>query len=249
MKYLKVWVSFRKALEPYDDAERGRLFMAMLAYAESGEEPNFSGNERFIWGQVKETIDLTRETSEKRRQSGSTGGTAAAANNSKPEQNVANDSKTDQPEATDSSKEKKGKEKKGNLKELIDEEDDDDDVIPREEADMINAIRRAFPTFCGRNATPAEANLIATRARLAGFSPPMAVRAIGEAGKNGAANIQAYSCAIFDNWKYEGVKTPEEVDELRALRDGAMGNNPFLDPARCEEEMTENRNRRRAGGE
>lgn len=248
MKYLKVWVSFRKALEPYDDAERGRLFTAMLAYAESGEEPNFSGNERFIWGQVKETIDLTRETSEKRRQSGSTGGTAAAANNSKTEQNTANDSKTDQPEASDSSKEKKGKEKKGNLKELIDEEDDDDDVIQREE-DMINAIQRAFPTFCGRTATPAETGLIANRAMRLGFSPPMTVRAIEEAGKNGAQNIQAYTGSIFEDWKYEGIKTPEEVDELRALRDGATGKNPLLDPARCEEEMTENRHRRRAGGE
>lgn len=253
MKYLKVWVTFRKALEPYSDAEKGRLFDAMLAYADDGTEPHFSGNERYIWGSVKETIDLTRETSEKRKVNGSLGGTAAAenreiANDSKQQQNIAKDSKTEQPIPNDSSKEKKRKEKKGKETDF-DDEDDDGDVITRAWEDLKRAVRRAFPTYCGRNATPAEMDLIANRARMFDLSPQMAVRAIEEAGKNGAGNIQAYTCAIFDDWDYEGIKTPEEADELAMLRDGAKCKNPLLDPRRCEEQMEENRRRRKGGGE
>lgn len=253
MKYLKVWVTFRKALEPYSDAEKGRLFDAMLAYADDGTEPHFSGNERYIWGSVKETIDLTRETSEKRKVNGSLGGTAAAenreiANDSKQQQNIAKVSKTEQPIPNDSSKEKKRKEMKRKETDF-DDEDDDGDVITRAQEDLKYAIRRAFPTFCGRNATPAETDLIAVRASGLGFSPPMAVRAIEEAAKNGAKNIQAYTATIFEQWDYEGIKTPEEADELKVLMDGANGKSPFLDPELCQQEMDENRRRRKAGGE
>ena len=43
MDYLKVWTSFRELMEPLSDAEKGRLFEAMLAYAENGEEPAWKG--------------------------------------------------------------------------------------------------------------------------------------------------------------------------------------------------------------
>ena len=67
MTYLKVWVSLKDALEPFSDAEKGRLFDAMLTYADSGEEPHFTGNERFIWAMVRQNIDMTRSESEKNR--------------------------------------------------------------------------------------------------------------------------------------------------------------------------------------
>lgn len=67
MTYLKVWVSLKDALEPFSDAEKGRLFDAMLTYADSGEEPHFTGNERFIWAMVRQNIDMTRNESEKNR--------------------------------------------------------------------------------------------------------------------------------------------------------------------------------------
>ena len=57
MKYLKVWTDLAKAIEPLGDAEKGRLFTAMLEYANRGAEPEFRGNERFIWPTVKSEID------------------------------------------------------------------------------------------------------------------------------------------------------------------------------------------------
>ena len=57
MKYLKVFTDFADAMEELGDAERGRLFTAMLKYAETGTAPDFRGNERFIWPVAKLQID------------------------------------------------------------------------------------------------------------------------------------------------------------------------------------------------
>lgn len=210
MKYLKVWVSFRESLKEYSDAEKGRLFDAMLAYAANGEEPHFTGNERFIWGSVKQTIDLTRETSEKRKTTGSMGGTAAAenreiANGSKPQQNIANDSKTEQDEPNDSSKEKKRKEKKNLL--------DDDDVLSRaeEQDEYERSVFQAFRLFAGRIPTPEETSRIATAARLQRFTPEMATEAVRISAGMGARSIAAYAAELFEDWASEYVRTPEEL--------------------------------------
>ena len=62
MKYLKVFTDFASSLEPLGDAECGRLFKAMLEYARTGQEPDFRGNERFIWPTAKQSIDRDSET-------------------------------------------------------------------------------------------------------------------------------------------------------------------------------------------
>ena len=48
MTYIKLFVDYLDAIEPLGDAERGRLFTALLDYARTGEAPRLSGNERFI---------------------------------------------------------------------------------------------------------------------------------------------------------------------------------------------------------
>ena len=62
MKYLKVFVDFADKIELLGDAERGRLFTAMLKYASSGVEPDLRGNERFIWPTAKSEIDRQAES-------------------------------------------------------------------------------------------------------------------------------------------------------------------------------------------
>lgn len=58
--------SWLKALEPYSDAERGRILTALLKYssgAEDGGRP--SGNERFILPMLLDQLDRDAEKSEK----------------------------------------------------------------------------------------------------------------------------------------------------------------------------------------
>ena len=61
MKYLKVFTDFVKDMSELGEAERGRLFTAMLIYAGCGEESSLRGNERFLWGTAKKQIDSQRE--------------------------------------------------------------------------------------------------------------------------------------------------------------------------------------------
>ena len=74
MKYLKVFTDFVKVIEPLGEAEIGRLFMAMLKYAETSEQPDIRGNEKFIWPMAKLNIDREREFAEKQAKNGSLGG-------------------------------------------------------------------------------------------------------------------------------------------------------------------------------
>ena len=57
MKVLKVYTDFTLDMSELGDAERGRLFTAMLQYAETGKEPQLKGNERILWGTAKKSID------------------------------------------------------------------------------------------------------------------------------------------------------------------------------------------------
>lgn len=47
----------KRAIEPLSDAERGRLFTALMEYARSGEAPHLSGNERFLFPIMRAQID------------------------------------------------------------------------------------------------------------------------------------------------------------------------------------------------
>ena len=66
MTYLKIYTEFAKDLEPLTDTEVGRLFRAMLLYAETGKEADLRGNERFLWCSAKRNIDNQEEAYKKR---------------------------------------------------------------------------------------------------------------------------------------------------------------------------------------
>lgn len=99
LDYLKIFPEFETMLRRYTDEERGRLFMAMMAYAYRGEEPDFAedAHEWYIWDTIKLKIDQCAETLESKRASGKKGGSAkqTEADASKAKQTEADASKTD----------------------------------------------------------------------------------------------------------------------------------------------------------
>ena len=152
MKYLKVWTDFDKVLSPLQYDEIGRLFLAMLHYASTGEEPSeFAGNEAFLWAVAKRDIDMMSEKDEKLRQNGSKGGIAKSKN----KQTLANSTKPYQTEplaevasedaAISSLKEKKRKEIERNKIELSSSFVDDDEAkkIQSEHDRILNAAEDA----------------------------------------------------------------------------------------------------------
>lgn len=74
--------SYLKSIEPLNDAERGRLFTALLEYSSTGAEPELCGNERYIFPTMKEQIDRDKASYEakcaKNRENGAKGGQATA---------------------------------------------------------------------------------------------------------------------------------------------------------------------------
>lgn len=78
MNYVCLYISYLESLAPFSDDEIGRMVKAMLTYAETGEVPQFDGNERFIWPTLKAQIDRDeaayQERCEKNRANGAKGG-------------------------------------------------------------------------------------------------------------------------------------------------------------------------------
>ena len=77
-EYVKLWLSYETYFEPYTPEEIGNLVLAMLRYKDTGEEPVFQGNERFIWSAVRRDIDEAQEAQEavadRARENGKGGG-------------------------------------------------------------------------------------------------------------------------------------------------------------------------------
>ena len=96
LDYLKIFPDIEIMLKRYTDEERGRLFMAMMAYAYRGEEPDFAedAHEWYIWDTIKFKIDQCTETLETKRTSGKKGGSV--------KQTEADASKANQGEAEES---------------------------------------------------------------------------------------------------------------------------------------------------
>ena len=70
--YLQIFADKEVLLEPFDDAERGRLLTAMLAYALHDEELVLTGNERYIWPVFKQMIDASKAANEAKSKAGKT---------------------------------------------------------------------------------------------------------------------------------------------------------------------------------
>lgn len=93
--YIKLFVDYLDAIEPLGDAERGRLFTALLEYTRTGAAPQLGGNERFLFPMMRAQIDRDiaafieehENISRARQEAGRKGGQAKA---SKAKQNLAN---------------------------------------------------------------------------------------------------------------------------------------------------------------
>lgn len=127
MEYLKIWTSFRESISPLNDAEKGRLFDAMLLYAETGELPDLKGNERYIWPTAKQAIDRAAQKADTLRQNGNKGGRPPKQAETNGNQTKPTETKRNQTKANESYLFDKDKE---NIKE---KEEDKEDTRTRED--------------------------------------------------------------------------------------------------------------------
>lgn len=76
--YICIYLDYIHTLENLSDAARGKLLMAMLKYAASGEAPALTGPAKILWPMLQDQIDRDgeryRERCEKNRRNGRKGG-------------------------------------------------------------------------------------------------------------------------------------------------------------------------------
>ena len=124
MRYLKVFTDFAEVIEPLSEAERGRLFTAMLQYASTGETAELKGAERFVWPTAKQNIDRTRVEAERNAACGSKGG--------RPKKPAETDLNQKKPAETDLNRKKADKDKDKDKDNIIPPISPNGDIVPLE---------------------------------------------------------------------------------------------------------------------
>lgn len=126
-EYFCAYHSLLASLEPFGDAERGRLFTAALEYSATGTAPQLSGNERFLWPTIRAMIDRDK-----------------AAYDAKCKQNSANASERNrsQANASERSQEKEEEKEEGKGKEESSSTISDEIVCPP--ADAVGRVLNAW---------------------------------------------------------------------------------------------------------
>ena len=223
MKYLKVWTDFEDVLQPLEDDEIGRLFIAMLRYARTGEEPSvFAGNEGFLWAVAKRDIDMAAERAETLRTNGMKGGRPKTKEN----QTKPTETKQNQSEAIgfdmkpdESRKEKKRNEMKGNEKESF-LSDDAAAEIQNDHNTVLDAAQDA-----GFKSSPAERAGLLNLYAAHGLEKMIA--GIGECVKHSAPNL-AYLEAVLkgtgkkaaNGYEQRDYSGEQEAAMERMMKDG-----------------------------
>lgn len=64
LTYIKLFYDFAETVEPLSDEEVGRLIRGLLSYARTGEAPQFSGNERFLYPGLRLQVDRDKASYE-----------------------------------------------------------------------------------------------------------------------------------------------------------------------------------------
>ena len=91
--YVKAYFDWIEQTAALSDAERGRLFIAILEYARSGLEPKLDGREGILFPVFRTTIDRDNKKSASYSENGKKGGRGNKANESDLKQNKASESK------------------------------------------------------------------------------------------------------------------------------------------------------------
>lgn len=109
--YVKAFFDWIEQVSALEDDEKGRLFVAILEYARSGEVPDMQGRESILFPVFKSQIDRDMESSVKQSENGKKGGRPRAKTESKENQNKPKETKRKLTKANKEEEKEKDKEK------------------------------------------------------------------------------------------------------------------------------------------
>ena len=192
--YVKLWIEdYKLLLEPYSMEERGRIIWAMMDYKGNHIEPEFVGNERFVWPSIKQRLDAE-----------------IAAYDRKVEINQANGKKGGRP--------KKPKETQNNRL-GFDEEPTEEN--PEKSTGPPDDSPEAYWVWAGCDSmvTPYIASEFRDL-REAGFEDALIVAALKEAVRHQAKHPWVYAKRILDQAAAQGTKTLKEWEKTHLPNKG-----------------------------
>lgn len=213
--FLKVFFDFEERTEKLSETERGRLLLGMLHYASTGEEPDLSGNEQFLWPVFRKEIDQEIASYETRVANGRLGGRPASGTD--PKETEGNLNKPKQTETNRNGQEQEQEQEQ-------EKETDDDDDLQR----AREAVGLSFRENFGRAGTPEEVRDISVSAALMGFGPELAGEAVRRAAKFAPRSPLRYVKRILEEWRSEGVRSVEDADRLQVRNDNLSGRNALF---------------------
>ena len=161
MAYVKMFVDWADIISPLDDAERGRLFTAILEYARAGYPTELTGNERFLFPVLKAQVDREEASYDtlckKNQDNGKLGGRPSKNRTVSPKTQKSQEKEKEKEEEEEKEKEKEKLSQSGPpraaLREQKDEEraarppaPDDDEIVtdPARIRGFIEEVRREF---------------------------------------------------------------------------------------------------------
>lgn len=215
LTYFKLFFDSEELLEPLDDAERGRLFSALLRYARTGEVPALSGGERYIFPVFRQQLDRDRaeyeQLSQRRRANGAKGGRPRKCQEPDEENQVVF-SETEKTQDKDQDQDKD----KGQGQDKDEGKDKDGGAAGA----AVAAVAAAWEERMGRPLSPRA------RGELAGFVEDVGteccLRAF-DAALDAGKSTWAYARGILASKQRQGVRSPEDWDRLERQRQGARG--------------------------
>lgn len=104
--YVKAYYDWIEQTAALSDAERGRLFIAVLEYARSGLEPKLDGRESILFPVFRATIDRDNKIAKTNAQNGALGGRGNKATESELKRNKATESELKPTQDKDKDKDK-----------------------------------------------------------------------------------------------------------------------------------------------
>lgn len=93
LSFLKIRADFDEITEALTDEEKGRLLLAMVRYAQDGEEPQLTGAERILWPVFRADIIREKEICQTLAENGKKGGRPRKDGN-QPEAEETNENQT-----------------------------------------------------------------------------------------------------------------------------------------------------------
>ena len=221
--FLKVFFDFEERTEKLSETERGRLLVGMLHYAKTGEEPELTGNEQFIWPVFKGEIDKEIQSYEVKVANGSKGGRPPK----EPEETENNRNKPNKTENKRNAQEQEQEQEYEQEQEQEDEKTDDDDDSRARAREA--AVKNTFKVSIGRTGTPEEVSSICGTASLLGFGPEVTAEALRIAAGKGARSPVSYARKILQEWSENNVKTWPDACAYQVRKEAVTGRNELAE--------------------